>query len=63
MRLQISLDADTYMCSWAEELERQRGAGPSNDDAAAASSAAPAAADDRGAVMRDADPRRFRATG
>ena len=23
MRLQISLDADTYMCSWAEELERQ----------------------------------------
>ena len=46
MRLQISLDADTYMCSWAEELERQRGAGLSNDDAAAASSAAPAAADD-----------------
>ena len=46
MRLQISLDADTYMCSWAEELERQRGAGPSNDDADAASAAAPAAPDD-----------------
>ena len=56
MRLQISLDADTYMCSWAEELERQRGAGPSNDDAAAASAAAPAAATAAPSAWRPKSP-------